>query len=252
MQRLGLDVLMFPLLRTDAEDEAALTALTEHLTTAPPDLLLANTGYGMRTWLGLAAERGLLDGLVAALKGSTTIAARGAKALGELRKVGLDAVYTAPTGTLAELVEWAVRKDLEGKRVVLQLHGETPEAVTGALRSAGADITCVPVYRMGGGAEGAAASLVASLVAGKLDAVTFTAAPQVEALVEFASSVDLRRQVLDRFNRGGVIAACIGPVCAAAARAAGIPGPLVPEHPRLGALATAVGKALQNPPAPGG
>jgi uroporphyrinogen-III synthase len=50
--------------------------------------------------------------------------------------------------------------------------------------------------------------------------------------------------VLDAFNVGGVVAACIGPVCAQGARLAGISAPLVPEHSRLGSLASTLGSYL--------
>ena len=90
MERLGLEVLMFPLLQTQPEDLASLRAQTERVVREPPDYLLANTGYGMRTWLALTAEWGLQEDLVSSLRANAAIAARGAKALGEIRKVGLD------------------------------------------------------------------------------------------------------------------------------------------------------------------
>ena len=49
LERLGLEVLMFPLLRTEAEDTGWLRALSEQICRQPPDYFLANTGYGMRT-----------------------------------------------------------------------------------------------------------------------------------------------------------------------------------------------------------
>jgi uroporphyrinogen-III synthase len=44
----------------------------------------------------------------------------------------------------------------------------------------------------------------------------------------------------------GVIAACIGPVCARAARDAGIDSPLVPDRWRLGALVHALTRQLET------
>ncbi len=68
LERLGLEVLMFPLLRTEAEDTGWLRALSEQICRQPPDYFLANTGYGMRTWLQLAAQWGLQELLVQALE----------------------------------------------------------------------------------------------------------------------------------------------------------------------------------------
>jgi uroporphyrinogen-III synthase len=246
LERLGLEVLMFPLLRTEAEDTAGLQALTERMCREPPDYFVANTGYGMRTWLQLGAQWGLQDALVQALSTSSTIAARGAKALGELRKVGLDAWYKAPGETLEEVVARLSERDLKDASVVVQLHGEPPGDLLTALERAGARVTYLPVYRMTGNGLQAADNLISTVLRHGADAVTFTAAPQIQALAGAAAARDLTAPLLDAFNDGAVVAACIGPVCADAARSAGICQLLVPEHPRLGALATALGAYLSQ------
>ncbi len=243
------EVLMFPLLRTEAEDTGPLRALSEQLCRQPPDYFVANTGYGMRAWLELGAQWGLQEALVQALGASSSMAARGAKALGEMRKVGLDSWYKAPGETLDEVVARLCQEDLEGASVVVQLHGEPPGALLARLEQSGARVTYLPVYRMtGSGGTQAAADLISSVLGHGVDAVTFTAAPQVQVLAEAAGAEGLTADLLDAFNREGVVAACIGPVCAAAALAAGIERPLVPEHPRLGSLATAVAAILAQPP----
>jgi uroporphyrinogen-III synthase len=237
---------MFPLLQTEPEDLGTLQELTAAIAADPPRYLLANTGYGMRTWLGLAAQWGLQGPLVGSLRGRTDIAARGAKALGELRKVGLDAWYKAPGETLDEVVDRLAHEDLTGASIVFQMHGEQSEEAVGRLVQAGATVTCLPVYRMGQGGEAAAQALAQAVIDGTTDAVTFTAAPQVQALFRAARADDLAPRVLDAFNSGGVAAVCIGEVCAGAARAEGITGPLVPPHPRLGSLATALAAHLSG------
>jgi uroporphyrinogen-III synthase len=244
MERLGVEVLMFPLLQTQSEDTGELRALTEKVVNEPPNYLLANTGYGMRTWLGLAAEWGRQEQLVLALRSKTTIAARGAKALGELRKVGLDAWYKAPGETLEEVVGRLISEELTGKTVLVQLHGEPPGATLAPLEQAGAEVGYLPVYKMGGGGPQALDGLVGALLDGAVDVVTFTAAPQVVALIGAGRARGVLGAVIDGFNDGGVVAACIGTVCAAAALAEGISGPLVPEHSRLGSLASAVAAQL--------
>jgi uroporphyrinogen-III synthase len=244
MERLGVEVLIFPLLRTQPEDTGALRALTELMIKDPPTYLLANTGYGMRTWLALTSEWGLQDALVTSLHANTAIAARGAKALGEMRKVGLDAWYKAPTETLEEVVTRLGAEDLNGVSVAVQLHGEAPGPVLQALEQTGARLVYLPVYKMGDAGEPATIELVDHIVEGVVDLVTFTAAPQVQALVSIARARATLEPVINAFNCKGVVAACIGPVCAGAARHEGIAGPLVPEHPRLGSLASAIGQCL--------
>jgi uroporphyrinogen-III synthase len=95
----------------------------------------------------------------------------------------------------------------------------------------------------GSGAQ-AASDLISTVVRHGADAVTFTAAPQIGALAGAAGAQGLTAPLLEAFNNGDVVVACIGPVCADAARAAGIKRPLVPEHPRLGSLANALGGYL--------
>ena len=187
LERLGLEVLLFPLLRTEAEDSASLQALTRQLCRQPPDYFVANTGYGMRTWLQLAGQWGLQEPLVQVLSTRSTIAARGAKALGELRKVGLDAWYKAPGETLEEVVARLGQEDLEGASVVVQLHGEPPSTLLARLQQAGAQVTYLPVYRMTGSGAQAASDLISTVLSHGTDAVTFTAAPQVDALAGAAT-----------------------------------------------------------------
>ncbi len=92
---------------------------------------------------------------------------------------------------------------------------------------------------MTGNGTQAAADLISTVIGHRAEAVSFTAAPQVEVLAREAAAQDLTAPLLDAFNSGNVVAACIGPVCAEGARAAGIETPLVPEHPRLGSLTNA-------------
>jgi len=235
---------MFPLLRTEPVDLGALHALTETLAEAPPDYFVANTGYGMRTWLQLAADWGLQEALVEALRSTSTIVVRGAKALGELRKVGLDAVYKAPGETLEEVVARLSEEDLSEASVVVQLHGEPAGPALAALEQEASTVSYLPVYRMDGGSAEAATALIEAIVEGSTDVVTFTAAPQVQVLAGAARSQGALDAVVDAFNVGGVVAACIGPVCAEGARLVGISQPLVPAHSRLGSLASALGNHL--------
>ena len=231
LERLGVEVLMFPLLRTQPEDPGALRALTAAMVKEPPRYFLANTGYGMRTWLALVADWGLQEALVESLRSNTAIAARGAKALGEIRKVGLDVWYKAPTETLEEVVARLSTEDLDGASVVVQLHGEAPVPVVQALERTGARVDYLPVYRMGGAGEAAANELIDVIIEGAADVVTFTAAPQVQVLMATARARATVEAVVHAFNCGGVVAACIGPVCANAARNEGISGPLYPSTP---------------------
>lgn len=258
LERRGLEPAMFPLLHTAPDDPTSVRALTERACRHPPEYLVANTGYGMRTWFELCRKWGLLDGLVLALGARTRIAARGAKALGEVRKVGLEGFYKAPGETLGEVAARLLEEDLRAKEVVVQLHGGEATAILASLAKAGARVTRLSVYRTGAAEAwprgtdeakpprgGPAATLVPAIAAGWVDAVSFTAAPAVHALFAEAEGTDSgAATLLSAFNDQGVLAACIGPVCAAAARGLGVAAPLVPEHPRLGSLVSTLATHL--------
>jgi uroporphyrinogen-III synthase len=240
--RMGAEIVAFPLLRTEPAARGVLRALTEQMAGDPPSYLVANTGYGMQSWLEAARDWGIRAALVEALRARTVIVARGAKALGALRKAGLDAAYKAPGETMREVVEWLLVRDLRGVPVAVQLHGEAPGPVLARLSIAGAGLIWLPVYTMSSAGRHAADDLVEALLGRRLDAVTFTAAPQVEALAAAAQEMGRLPEALAAFNSGMVVALCIGEVCAAAVREVGIVHPLVPEHPRLGSLARALGE----------
>ncbi len=75
--------------------------------------------------------------------------------------------------------------------------------------------------------------LVDAAIAGDLDAVTFTAQPAVHNLFRIAG--DRREELRAAFN-GGVVASCVGPVCASAATEEGVEEPIWPDPPRLTAM----------------
>jgi uroporphyrinogen-III synthase len=69
-------------------------------------------------------------------------------------------------------------------------------------------------------------------VDGDLDAVTFTSQPAVRHLFRIAEEGGRGDELRAAFA-GGLLAACVGPVCAEAAREEGIEHPVWPEPNRL-------------------
>ncbi len=243
LARHGLRVVRGPVLGTVmVTEDGPLEDVTDALIARPPTHVLANTGIGVRSWLGAASSWGKGEALLSAL-GAARIAARGPKAVGALRSAGLPVWWQAPSEQLGEVVDHLVASGVAGARVAVQLHGvESPEI--GALSAAGAEVVEVPVYRWTVPADhGPALRLVELTCDGEIDAVTFTSAPAVRAFVELARRVDLDGPLLEALN-GRVLVACVGPVCAGAAREVGIRDPSVPEHWRLGSLVRLVAEQL--------
>jgi uroporphyrinogen-III synthase len=244
LRRLGVDVVHAPTMRTLAVADAdALRARTLAAIKDPPDYVIANTGLGIRTWLGAAAGWGLEAELRHALS-QTRILARGPKAAGAVQIAGLEVWWRSPSEQLADVGERLVHEELTGKRVAFQLHGDDRQMLTRRLLAAGADVIEIPVYRWSLPEDGQPARRLIDLAcSGGLDAVTFTAGPAVRYLLELADAEGRASELLAALNTT-VITACIGPVCASVAEDEGIESPLTPPHWRLGSLVRTLGEAL--------
>jgi len=218
------------------QDDKALHAATAACVGLAPDVVVATTGIGFRGWLEAAEGWGMGDSLRAAL-GRARLIARGAKPCGAIRAADLNEEWSAVSESCEEILERLLEQGVAGRRIAVQLHGGPQADFTDALREAGAAVVEVPVYRWTLPADvGPARRLVGQICAGQIDAVTFTSAPAVQALLEIAGPGEA--EMLERF-RTRTMAACVGPVTA---------GPLVdrdvpvvtPTRSRLGALVKTV------------
>jgi uroporphyrinogen-III synthase len=251
--RLGAEVILGPTMATvKVPDPGLLRTRTEQVIAAPPDFVIANTGIGVRTWMAAAAEWGLDGDLKEALARSRVVS-RGPKATGGLASAGLTPWWRCPTEQLADVAEHLRRSGLQDKRVAFQLHGDDGSEFVARMEAAGASVMTVPVYLWQSPPDPAPARhLIDRTAAGGVDAVTFTAGPQVHYMMELARSAGMADRLLEAFNGGEVVAGCIGPVCAAAAETAGIRTVITPDHWRLGSLVKAVAEALSSPRAGSG
>jgi uroporphyrinogen-III synthase len=117
--------------------------------------------------------------------------------------------------------------------VAIQLHGESQPEYTDALQASGARVIEVPVYRWAPPTDPAPLHRLVDLVVARLvDAVTFTSAPAVGALLRAAGPAC--DHVLEAF-RTQVVAACVGPVTAAPLRGYDVPV-VAPPRARLSSL----------------
>jgi uroporphyrinogen-III synthase len=237
----GARIVLAPALRmVPIADDTELRAATRSCLEQPPHVVIANTGIGMRGWLEAADGWDLGETLRAVLSGAHLIA-RGPKARGALIAAGLRPGWSPDGEGFEEVVEHLVERGVAGRRVVIQLHGERQPECAEALRATGADVLEVPVYRWAPPLDSAPLQRLVDLVVGRLvDAVTFTSAAAVAALL--ASAGPETEPVLDAL-RGDVLAACIGPVTAAPFRRLAVPV-LMPAKARLSALARAIADEL--------
>lgn len=223
-------------------DPVELRRTTEQVVAEGADVVVATTGTGINTWFDAAARWGLDDDLLHVLRRAEVLA-RGPKAVGALRRRGLTEHWQAPTERLEEVWGLLRSRDLGGARVVLQEHGQSLAVEAEALRRAGALVTVLSTYRCEAAEDLTAVfGLVDLVVTRQVDAVAFTSAPAATTLLQVATAMGLREELLAALRRD-VVAMCVGPVTAQAWTTHGVPAPY-PSRSRLGAMVKALEEEL--------
>lgn len=233
LENRGARVVLAPALRiVPIADDAELRVATRACLATPPDIVLVHTGIGMRGWLEAADGWGLAEPLHAVLSRAYLVA-RGPKARAAIRSAGLQDRWSPEGESYEEVVGHLAGRGISGLTVAMQLNGDSQPEYTEALEAAGARVIEVPVYRWAPPIDPAPLHRLVDLITGRLvDAVTFTAAPAVGALLRAAGSGT--EQVLEALRRD-VLAACVGPVTAAPLRRHEVPV-VAPARARLSAL----------------
>ena len=175
-------------------DDADLRACTNGLLNSRPTSSSSTTGIGLRGWLEAAEGWGPAEPLRAALARGYLIA-RGPKARGAIRAAGLTEVWSPASEILRRGARPPARP--RGSRRPgrgAAARRPTSPSLTRALQEAGAEVVEVPVYRWAPPVDPAPLRrLVELILARQVDAVAFTSAPAVEALLHAAGT---RREAL--------------------------------------------------------
>jgi uroporphyrinogen-III synthase len=243
LERRGAIVMHGPAIRLiPLEDDTELLRATRSLLDGPVDVAVATTGIGFRGWVEAADGWGLGDGLRATL-GTARVLARGPKAKGAIRAAGLVEHWSPESEANAELLEYLLESGVDGQRIAVQLHGEPLPDFVEALRTHGADVIEIPVYRWTGPVDPAPLErLLDSVLAGQVDALCFTSAPAAASLLSAAERGGRLDELLGLL-RAQVLVACVGPITAGPLARKGIPV-VQPERGRLGALVRSLSVAL--------
>ncbi|WP_051167316.1 uroporphyrinogen-III synthase [Actinoplanes sp. N902-109] len=241
LENRGARVVLAPALRiVPIADDAELRAATRACLATPPDIVLVNTGIGMRGWLEAAEGWGLAEPLRTVLSGAYLVT-RGPKARAAVRSAGLPDDWSPDGESYEEVVDHLTARGLTGLTVAMQLHGESQPEYTEGLQAAGARVIEVPVYRWAPPVDPAPLHRLVDLIAGRLvDAVTFTSAPAVGALLRAAGP---EAEPVLAALRADVLAACVGPVTAAPLRKHDVPV-VAPARARLSALVRTIVEEL--------
>ena len=219
-----------------------LYEVTQRIIRKPPQIVVASSGIGIRTWLSAAESWGLEDAMLQAIA-PTRIFARSQKAAAAVQQCGLDIVGRSAED-LSELVDLVTQN--EGvARIAFQSHGEESIEPIKALRRLGAEVVEVPTYRWILPQDTKPAeNLIQSAIDRALHAITFTSAPSIRNLLIIAQEMDCGAALIEALNTD-VLAVTVGPVCESAARHLGITDPVTPPKWRLTPMISTLSEALQ-------
>jgi uroporphyrinogen-III synthase len=241
LERRGATVHHGPAIRiVPLADDAELECATRRLLAAPVDITVATTGIGFRGWMEAAEGWGAGEELRAALAASSVLT-RGPKAKGAVRAAGLVEDWSPDSESSAEVLDHLLVSGVDGKRIAVQLHGEPLPSFVDSLRGAGAEVVEIPVYRWTAPADPAPLHrLIDTVLAGQVDALTFTSAPAAASVLRTAGP---RLAALLEALRYHVLVACVGPITAGPMQRAGVPV-IQPERARIGGLVRELSVAL--------
>ena len=208
------------------------------------DWVIFTTGIGFEALVNIAEKLGLGDSYLKNIR-EAKVASRGYKTLSALIKYELKPIVVAEDGTTKGLVQALENIDFSGKRVMLQLHGETAPLLTKFLEVRGATVQKILPYQHIAPLNETVAMLSKELQTNDCDAVCFTTATQVRSLFDFAREHKIITDLVALFNER-VIAVAVGKVTEAALKEEGIKRVVVPENERMGAMVVQLAKYYQS------
>lgn len=210
------------------------------------DVMVLLTGVGTRAMLEVADEMGFKDELIGSFEEMTVIA-RSPKPARVLRqnKIRIDVMPSEPY-TSEDLLESIKDLGLYNKTVAVQHYGGPNGTLINNLKSMGANVREVTLYRWGlPEDESPILSMIDEISADRIDAVAFTSQPQVGNLVAIAAKAG-KEQVLRDGLAGRVLLASVGPVCTRKLKELGFNVDVEPDHPHMGSLVVAMAEYLSE------
>jgi len=225
----GVTTLRCPMLSIlDVPDPAPVMVWLRELSADRFSHVILLTGEGLRHLLGFAQREGLGEAMIAAL-GRTRIVTRGPKPGRALKEVGLTPSVVAGAPTTAGVIATLRSEPLAGRTVGVQLYSESNPPLVQFLEEAGATVrTVLPyVYAPSADAE-RVIDLIERMAAGKVDAIVFTSAPQVDRLYKVAEERSLTGLLSQGMERTQV--AAVGPIVAEKVRAQGARVDILPAQ----------------------
>ncbi|WP_408640771.1 uroporphyrinogen-III synthase [Salipaludibacillus keqinensis] len=198
------------------------------------DWMIFTTGIGVNALLDMAKDMNIKDQYLKSIN-EATIAARGYKTFAALKKIGVTPTAKDDDGTIKGLIASLQPYDFNGKRVMVQLHGENAPSLLEYLIEEGAIVFPILPYKHVDPKPETVERFCQEVLAGEIDAVCFTAAIQVRSLFKYAKEKRYSRSIVDAFMTH-TMAVAVGKVTAEALHEEGIDRIVKPDLERMGAM----------------
>jgi uroporphyrinogen-III synthase len=228
-------------------DNPEALRFAERLMAGEFDVVIFLTGVGTR-FLAEAIETRYPRHEWTAPLSRATVVVRGPKPLAPLRELGVRVDIQAPEpNTWHEVLDVLdAKRPVAGLRVAVQEYGKpNPELVAG-LERRGAVVARVPVYRWELPEDtGPLRRAIAEIADGRVGAVLFTSAQQVEHLLVVAAEEGRADDLRSALARRTVVGS-VGPTTSEALHDRGLPVDIEPEHPKMGHLVAAVAEGWRR------
>lgn len=245
VRRLGGEPLLAPALAEQSiGNDEEIAAFIDDVSRDPDRLVIFLTGVAVTRVFAAAERLGREADLVQALQRAAVLS-RGPKPSGALARRQVRTTFTVPEPyTTAEVIQVLEGVPLARRPVTLVHYGERSTALPAMLDAHGARVSELMLYEWQLPSDPAPLSRgIDAVAAGWVAVVAFTSQVQVRHALAVAG--EGRREAFIRALNQHAIVGAIGPTCAAACAAHGIEVGVVPEHPKLAPLLTALAAAYE-------
>lgn len=247
IERYGGRPLVTPVLRElPIEDNPTALRFGIRFIEGQVDILILMTGIGTTALFEILRSRHPMSSIMVGVK-RTAIVARGPKPVAALKALGITPTLVVPEpNTWVDVVSTLDEyRPVKGLRVAVQEYGVSNPDLLESLRTRGADVFPVPVYKWGLPEDlTALRQTLDHVMAGKVQGLLLTNAMQIDhvmQVLEQDGTVEPFRAALKR-----VVVASIGPTASERLRHYDWPVDFEPSHSKMGILVKEASEQLQT------
>jgi uroporphyrinogen-III synthase len=247
VQRHGGQPIAVPSVREDPIDRAEqVSAFIDGLRAGDYPIVVFFTGVGVKALFAQAEKQGRLDALLASLENVITVC-RGPKPVAVLKRHGVQISFNAPEpNTTKELLQTMSQIEVGGKNVAVLHYGERNAVFADTLRKRGTVLEelCLYEWSLPDDVQ-PLRDMVRALISGDFEVIALTSQVQVRHLFQIAKELGLEGELRKALN-DKITVASIGPTCNSGLERVGVIPDVVPEHPKMGHLITALAAYLES------